>query len=81
MKANKYLSLGMAATGVAIAGAIIFFTSTRKGKNTMNKWSAKGKKMSDEIKEIINDAKRKIKDLKEEMISDCATEGANENIR
>jgi hypothetical protein len=72
MKANKYLTMSLAAAGVAIAGAVIFFTSTKKGKNTMSKLGAKGKQMSDEVKEIVSDAKRKIKDLKKEMLRDCA---------
>jgi hypothetical protein len=74
MKANKYLPLSLAAAGVAIAGAVIFFTSTKKGKKTMDNWTAKGKHMSDEVKEIISDAKRKIKELKKEMLQTCATQ-------
>jgi len=75
MKANKNLFLGMAAAGVAIAGAIIFFTSTRKGKRTVDKWNTKRKKMTEEIKEIVNDAKKRIKELREDMIQNCATDG------
>ena len=73
MKANKYLALSLAAAGVALAGAVMFFTSTKKGKNTMSKLGAKGKQISDDVMEIISDAKRKIKDLKKEMLQDCAT--------
>jgi len=65
----------MAAAGVAIAGAIIFFTSTRKGKRTVDKWNTKRKKMTEEIKEIVNDAKKRIKELREDMIQNCATDG------
>lgn len=71
MKANKYLAISVAAAGVAIAGAVIFFTSTKKGKKTVNKLTAKGKQMSDEVMEIVSDAKRKIKELKKEMLRDC----------
>lgn len=74
MKVNKYLPLSLAATGVAIAGAVIFFTSTRKGKNAMSKLGAKGKQMSAEVKEIVSDAKRKINELKKEMLPTCAAE-------
>jgi hypothetical protein len=73
MKANKCLPLGLAAAGVAIAGAVIFFTSTKKGRMTKDKWNMQGKKMTAEIKEIINEAKRKIKELKHEMLQDCST--------
>lgn len=66
--------LGLAATGAAIAGAIIFFTSTKKGKKTVNKWNMEGKKIKAEIKEIVDEAKRKIKAMKEDIARDWSTE-------
>jgi hypothetical protein len=39
----------------------------------MSKLTTKGKQMSNEVKEILSDAKKKIKDLKKEMLQDCAT--------
>lgn len=70
MKANKGLIIGLAAAGVAIAGAIVFLTTTKAGKKTMKKWNVRGKKMSEGVQEIMKDAKRKIKDLKEEVVNE-----------
>ena len=82
MKANtnKYLPLSLAVAGVVIAGAVLFFASTKKGRKAMNKWSAKGKQMSGEIKEIINDAKEKIQNLKKEMLQDCVAAGPEKDV-
>lgn len=70
MKANKGLIIGLAAAGVAIAGAIVFFTTTKTGKKAMKKWNIRGKKMSEGVQEIIKDAKKKIKDLKAEVVNE-----------
>jgi beta-lactam-binding protein with PASTA domain len=70
MKANKGLIIGLAAAGVAIAGAIVFLTTTKAGEKTMKKWNVRGKKMSEGVQEIMKDAKRKIKDLKEEVVNE-----------
>jgi gas vesicle protein len=70
MKANKGLIIGLAAAGVAIAGAIVFLTTTKAGKRTMKKWNVRGKKMSEGVQDIIKDAKKKIKDLKEEVVNE-----------
>ena len=72
--------MSLAAAGVAIAGAAIFFTSTKRGKSAVNKWSAKRQQMSGEIKEIINDAKKKIKDLKKEMLQDCTAKAPEKEV-
>ena len=72
--------MSLAAAGIAIAGAAIFFTSTKKGKKTVNKWTAKGKQMSEEVREIVSDAKRKIKELKKEMLQDCAAKAPEKEV-
>jgi hypothetical protein len=70
MKANKGLVIGLAAAGVAIAGAIVFFTTTKTGKKTMKKWNVRGKKFAEGVDGIVKEAKKKIKDLKEEIATE-----------
>ncbi len=72
--------MSLAAAGIAIAGAAIFFTSTKKGKKAVKKWTAKGKQMSEEVREIVSDAKRKIKELKKEMLQDCAAKAPEKEV-
>lgn len=68
MKANKGLIIGLAAAGIAIAGAIVFLTTTKAGKKTMRKLNVKGKKFAEGVEGIVKEAKKKIKDLKKEII-------------
>ena len=70
MKANKGLIIGLAAAGVAIAGTIVFLTSTKTGKKAMKKWNIKGKKFAEGVEGIVKEAKKKIKDLKEELVAE-----------
>jgi len=63
MKTNKGLIIGLAAAGVAIAGAVIFLTTTKTGKKTMKKWGVNGKKLAEDI---IGNAKKKFENLKEQ---------------
>ena len=70
MKANKGLIIGLAAAGVAIAGTIVFLTTTKTGKKTMKKWNIKGKKFAEGVEGIVKEAKKKIKDLKEELVAE-----------
>ena len=68
MKKNKGLVIGLALAGVAIAGAVIYLTTTKKGKKTLKEWSANGKKIVGKAENIIKDARKKIENLKEEFI-------------
>lgn len=70
MKANKGLIIGLAAAGVAVAGAIVFLTTTKTGKKAMKRWNIKGRKFAEGVEGIVKDAKKKIKDLKEEVVSE-----------
>jgi hypothetical protein len=67
MKANKGLIIGLAAVGLAVAGTVIFFTATKTGKKTIKKWNLKNKKLTEGVRSIVKDAKKKIKDLKAEI--------------
>lgn len=67
MKTNKALIIGLAAVGAAIAGTIVFLTTTKTGNNAMKKWSIKGKRIAGQAKDIISDAKKKFGNLKEEL--------------
>jgi hypothetical protein len=67
MKTNKSLIIGLAAAGVVIAGAVIFFAGTKTGRDTMKKWGPTGKKLADGAEELVKNAKRKIENLKEEF--------------
>lgn len=69
MKTNKGLIIGLAAAGVAIAGIVVFLTTTKTGKETMKKLGVKGKKFAVQAEEIIKGAKKKIDNLKEEFAS------------
>jgi len=66
MKKNKGLIIGLAAAGIAIAGAVIFLTTTKAGKKTMKKWGKNGKKLGEQAKDIISAAKKKYENLKEQ---------------
>jgi hypothetical protein len=68
MKTNKGWIIGLAATGVALAGAIVFLTTTKTGKKTMKKWGIKGKKITERAEDTIKDAKKKFANLKEELV-------------
>jgi hypothetical protein len=67
MKTNKGLIIGLAAAGVAIAGAVIFFAGTKTGRETMKKWGPMGKKLADGAEDLVKNAKRKIENIKEEF--------------
>lgn len=69
MKTNKGLIIGLTAAGIAIAGAVIYFTATKKGRETMKKWGPKGKKIADGAEELINGTKKKFENLKEELVA------------
>lgn len=69
MKTNKGLIIGLAAAGVAIAGVVIYFTATKTGRETMKKWGPTGKKIADGAEELINGAKKKFENLKEELVA------------
>ena len=64
MKKNKGLIIGLAAASIAIAGAVIFLTTTKAGKKTMKKWGKNGKKLGEQAKDIISAAKKKYENLK-----------------
>ena len=66
MKKNKALVIAIAA-GVAIAGLVGFLATTEKGKKTAGKLKNKGKKIVEQVEEIINEAKEKFASLKEEV--------------
>jgi gas vesicle protein len=68
MKKNKGLIIGLAAAGVAIAGAVIFFAATKTGRDTMKKWGPMGKKLADGAEDLVKTAKKKFENLKEELV-------------
>lgn len=70
MKTNKGLIVGLAAAGVAIAGTVVFLATTKTGKRAMKRWNIKGKKFAEGVDVIIKEAKKKIKDLKEEIAAE-----------
>lgn len=70
MKANKGWVIGLAAAGVAIAGAVVFLTTTKAGKKAMKRWNLKDKKFAEGVKGIVKEAKKKIKLLKEEIAAE-----------
>lgn len=70
MKTNKGLIIGLASAGIAIAAAIVLLTTTKAGKKTMKKLNVRGKKMSEGVHEIMKDARKKIKDLKNEVVNE-----------
>lgn len=70
MKTNKGLIIGLASAGIAIAAAIVLLTTTKAGKKTMKKLNVRGKKMSEGVQEIMKDARKKIKDLKNEVVNE-----------
>jgi gas vesicle protein len=76
MKSNRGLIIGLAAAGLAIAGCIVFLTATKSGKRNMNRWRGRRRKISEGVREIIKDAKRKIKDLKAEVAKEYKTDDA-----
>jgi hypothetical protein len=45
-------------------------TTTKTGKKTMKKWNIKGKKFAEGVEGIVKEAKKKIKDLKEEITAE-----------
>ena len=68
MKKNKGLIIGLAAAGVAIAGAVIFFAATKTGRDTMKKWGPMGKKLADGAEDLVKTEKKKFENLKEELV-------------
>ena len=68
MKTNKGLIIGLAAAGVAIAGAVIFFAATKTGRDTMKKWGPVGKKLADGAEDLVKTAKKKFENMKEELV-------------
>lgn len=67
MKKNKGLIIGLAVAGAAIAGTIIFLTTTETGKKSMKKWGVKGKKIAQQAGDFIKEAGKKFENLKEEF--------------
>lgn len=67
MKTNKGLIIGLAVAGVAIAGTIVFLTTTKAGKKTLKNWGINGKKIMGKAEDIIKDARKKIENLKQEL--------------
>ena len=76
MKSNKGLIIGLAAAGLAIAGSIVFLTATKTGKRNMKSLRGKRRKIAEGVREIIKDAKRKIKDLKVQVANEYKTNDA-----
>ena len=72
MKRNKGLIIALAA-GAAVAGLVAFLAFTETGKKSTKKWRVKGKKVKDKAESIINDAKKKFDDLREEFIGEYKT--------
>jgi hypothetical protein len=70
MKTNKGLIIGLAAAGVALAGAIVFLTTTKAGKKTIKRWNGRGQKFSEGVKDIVKEAKKKISNLKQECVEE-----------
>jgi hypothetical protein len=70
MKENKGLIIGLAVAVAAIAGAIVLLTTTKTGKKAMKKWNVRGRKMAEGVQDIIKDAKKRIKDLKQEVVNE-----------
>ncbi|MGZ3844886.1 MAG: hypothetical protein ACXVBJ_04065 [Flavisolibacter sp.] len=68
MKTNKGLVIGLTVAGLAIAGAVVYLTTTKKGKKTLKEWGANGKKIVGKAENIIKDARKKIETLKEELV-------------
>ena len=68
MKTNKGLIVGLAVVVAAIAGAVIYLTTTKRGKKTLKDWSANGKKIVGKAENVIKDARKKIGSLKEEFV-------------
>lgn len=58
------------AAGTAVAGLVAFLAFTESGKKTTKKWRVKGKKVKEKAETIINDARKKFDDLREEFISE-----------
>lgn len=69
MKRNKGLIIALAA-GAAVAGLVAFLTFTETGKKATKKFKVKGRKVKGKAEAIINDAKKKFDDLREEFISE-----------
>ena len=69
MKTNKGWIIGLAVAGAAIAGAVIYLTTTKTGKQTMKKWSVKGKRIAEQTEDLIKGAKKKFENLKSELAS------------
>jgi gas vesicle protein len=67
MKTNKGLLIGLSIAGAAVAGVVVYLTTTESGKKAVKKWRARNKKISEKAQEIIRDAGRKFKHLKEEL--------------
>jgi gas vesicle protein len=70
MKKNKGLLIAVAA-GVVVAGLVAFLATTEQGKKTTGKLKSKGKKIANQVGEIINEGKEKFAGLKEEVLSEC----------
>jgi len=68
MKTNKGLIISLAAAGVAIGAAVVFLTTTKAGKKAMKKWKVDGKKIAGKVDEVLKDARKKIENLKEEVV-------------
>jgi gas vesicle protein len=69
MKTNKGLIIGLAVAGAAIAGAVIFLTTTKKGKKTLKTWGESGKKIVGKAEDLLKDARKKAENLRQEYIA------------
>lgn len=67
MKTNKGWIIGLTVAGVAIAGTVIFLTTTKTGKETMKRWGVNGKKLAEHAEDMIKGAKKKFENLKTEL--------------
>jgi hypothetical protein len=68
MKTNKGLIIGLAVAGAAIAGAVIFLTTTKRGRKTLKTWGANGKKIVGKAEDLLKDARKKVENLKHEYV-------------
>lgn len=67
MKTNRGLIIALASAGVAIAGAVVYLTTTENGKSAIKKWRVKGKKLAGQTQDLVKDARKKFEARKEEL--------------
>jgi hypothetical protein len=68
MKTNKGLIIGLAVAGAAIAGTVIFLTTTKRGRKTLKTWGANGKKIVGKAEDLLKDARKKVENLRQEYV-------------